>query len=154
MMRLVTWLVSTILGASAIPCAFFHPTLAWFIIALPELFLIWMSISLTGREWTWNQYEELSAEAKAMFQRYGHFYSMPHAASDFSAAARLLWKVNVLLTAIGLLKGFWWGLAIGLPSVLGMIFLAGVFDPGTSIKIPSQRAIHQEIMSKIFPADQ
>ena len=113
-----------------------------------------MSISLTGREWTWNQYEQLSSDAKAMFQKYGHFYSMPHAALDFSSAARLLWKVNIVLTAVGLFKTFWLGLVIGLPAAVIMVFLAGVFDPTTNIRIPSQRAAHQEIMSKIFPADQ
>src|SRR5258708_3432794 len=96
----MSWLLSIIFAASAVTCAFFHPLVAWLVIALPELFLIWMSISLTGRQWTWNQCEQLSDDAKAMFQKYGHFYSMPHAASDFSAASSLLWKANIALIAV------------------------------------------------------
>jgi hypothetical protein len=147
------WLLSLVLGASAITCAFFNPVLAWIVIAPLELFLLWMSISLTGREWTWDQYEHLSAEAKAMYQKYGHFYSMPHAASDFSSAARLLWKINIALTAVCAFKGFWWGLVIGLPTAFVMAFLAGLFDPSASRKSSSQREAHQEIIKRVAPTD-
>jgi hypothetical protein len=146
----MSWLLSIVFAASAVTCAFFHPLVAWLVIALPELFLIWMSISLTARKWTWNQYEQLSDDAKAMFQKYGHFYSMPHAASDFSAASSLLWKANIALIAVGVFRGFWWGLAIGLPTTFIFAFLARLFDPSAFIRIPSQRAAHQEIMSRAF----
>jgi hypothetical protein len=145
----MTWLISICFAIAAVICAFFRPVWAWCAIAPPELFLVWMAFTLFRR--TYRPFPLLSPDAKALFQQYPHFYSMPFACGDFGSAAVYLQFTGLALLIIGLFKAFWWGVAIGIPNTALMAFLAFRFDPRSYIRDPHQIAAHHELMSHILP---
>ncbi len=93
----------------------------------------------------------LSPDAQTLFQQYPHYYSMPFACSDFGSAAVYLQFTGIALLIIGLFKGFWWGIAIGILNTVLMAFLAFRFDPRPYIRGQYQIAAHQELMSYVSP---
>lgn len=103
--------IMTLVCLAAFGWAFFSPTWAWLPIGIADAFLLYV---LRGaKQVRWKHIPELSATANQMREQYGHFYTMPFAASDYSASASTLQFAGIAVAIVGAFKGFWWGLGIG-----------------------------------------
>lgn len=145
-------LIAIALSLVAIVTAFFSVLWSWVVIAVPIAILLVTLISLKQKRW--KHISELSEPANAMLQKYGHYYTMPFAGRDFSAAASTLMFAGVVVAVIGAFKGFWWGFAIAVVNWLVMGLVSKAFNPSNFIADPMERLAHEEIISFIMAKQQ
>lgn len=127
--------------------AFFSVTLGWIILWIPTAFLL---IRLFGvKQKKWQYIPELSETANQMLQKFGNYYAMPFAGRDFSACANTLMFAGAAVAIIGVFKGFWWGIAIGIVNWFVMGMVSRAFNPANFLVDPTEKMAHKEIISYI-----
>ncbi|HQT27496.1 MAG TPA: hypothetical protein PLK99_13020, partial [Burkholderiales bacterium] len=89
--------------------------------------------------------KKLSEAANAVLEKYGHYYSMPHAAKDFGRAAVALHLFGAITAIVNLFQEYWTGVAIGVAYFVALGMLARAFDPNNFLYDQAERAIHEEI---------
>lgn len=136
----------------AIVTAFFSVLWSWIVLAVRAAILLISLISLKQKRW--KHVPELSEPANAMLQKYGHYYTMPFAGRDFSAAASTLMFAGVAVAVIGAFKGFWWGLAVAAVNWFVMGLVSKAFNPTNFIADPMERLAHEEVISFIMAKQQ
>lgn len=143
MIQIVTIIFSTI----SILVSFFSPLWGWIILALPSGFLLLTLLGLKQKKWAY--VPDLSPKANEMLRKFGHFYNMPFAGRGFSASASTIMFAGAILAIIGLFRGFWWGIAIGLANWFIVGFVSRAFNPTLFLVDDEERFAHEEIISFI-----
>lgn len=90
---------------------------------------------------------ELSSKANEMLQKFGHFYFMPIAGTDMSVAASTVALASVVVGVVAGIRGFWWGLAIGVVNYWIAAPFARFFNPSKFLADEEERAAHNEIVT-------
>ncbi len=144
MFQLLTILAS--LAAAGI-ALFTTPGWGWVIIGLLDAFIMLTFWAAKGR-YRFEYVEELSPEANAMLQRYGHYFAMPFASRDLSASAATSQFAGVALGIISALRSFWWGLALAAMNWFLMGAVAVGLSPAAPIaQDPAARIAHDEVVA-------
>jgi hypothetical protein len=143
----VAQFIAIVLSLVAIATAFFSVLWAWVVLAVPIALLLITFVGLKQKRW--KHIPELSEPANTLFQKFGHYYTMPFAARDFSASSSTLIFAGVLIAVIGAIKNFWWGAAIAVANWIVMGALSRAFNPENFIANPIERLAHEEIISFI-----
>ncbi|SRR5258706_11703826 len=137
----------TIFCLVAFVAAFFFPFWAWVPIGLADGYLLYV---LGGaKRMKWKYIPELSRAANEMLQRYGHFYTMPFAGTDFSSSASGLQIAGIAVDVVCAFKGFWWGLGLAVLNYLVMGPVSVSFNPTHFLKDPSKKNAHDEVIAHI-----
>jgi len=140
-------IIIIVICLAAVITEFFSVLWGWLILGVPSVFLL---VTLVGvKQKKWKHIPELSEMANQMLQKFGHYYAMPFAGSDFSASASTLMFAGVAVAIIGAFKGFWWGIGIGVVNWLLMSFVSRAFNPMNFLVDPLERMAHEEIISYI-----
>src|SRR5487761_2512612 len=136
--------ISIVVGIIALGAIFVSKLWSWATLILCALLLLIPLSGLKAKKQDLRS-KKLSEAANAMLERYGHYYSMPHAAKDFGRAAVVLHLCGTLAMIIDLFLGYWNGVGIGVVYFIALGMLARNFDPNNFAYDPEERAIHQEI---------
>ena len=143
----MTQIVVIIVCLVAVITEFFSVLWGWVILAIPSAFLLFILFGAKQKKW---QYiPELSNTANQMLQKFGHYYAMPFAGSDFSASASTLMVAGAVLAIIGVFKGFWWGIGIGVINWFLMGFISRAFNPTNFLVDHNEQMGHEEIIAWI-----
>lgn len=138
-------IVSILISLIAVGWSFYSPRWAWTPLVAGALLL---SLTWFGnRQKKWRYVEEISPGANEMLQKFGAYYSMPFAGSDFSAATSTLQFASVALGVIGAFKGFWWGLAGTAVFWFGLGPVAMAFNPTNFIRGTRLQPAHDEVIA-------
>lgn len=144
MFQVLTILASLVAAVMALAI---RPEWGWLAIGLVDAFIVLTSWS-AKRRYRFKYVEELSPEANAMLQRYGHYFAMPFASRDFSASAATSQFAGVALGIISAISAFWWGLAL---AAVNWFFMGGVavgLSPAALIASdPAARIAHDEVVA-------
>lgn len=141
------WFVSIVFGIAAIVTAFFHPVLAWGVLALPLGWILLMWLALRSKRV--RPLPELSSAANELLRKFGHYYAHPFAGAAYSGAASGVTMASMAVAAIGAFKGFWWGLGVGAVFYVISAFLARQFNPANFLVDDLERAAHDELVTAI-----
>lgn len=136
--------ISILAGLTALGAAFFAKTWSWATLVLCALLLLIPLSGLKARKKDLRS-KKLSDAANAMLERYGHYYSMPHAAKDFGRATVVLHLSGTLVAIVNLFQGYWTGAAIGAAYFVALGMLARQFDPNNFLYDQGEKALHEEI---------
>ena len=133
--------------ASIIVC-FFSTIWGWIILAVPFVYLLCQAF-LVKFIYRWRHIPELSTEGNRLFQKHGHYYTMPFAGRDFSTASSVVGLTGIIISIIGLFFHFWWGILIGLVSLVACNYLGRFYNPSMFLELlsDSDKQAHEEIMS-------
>ena len=137
--------LSILAGLAALIAAFFEKTWSWATLILCALLLLIPLSGLKAKKKDLRS-KKLSEAANIMLEKYGHYYSMPHAAKDFGRAAVVLHLSGTVTAIVNLFQGYLIGAAIGLIYFVLLGMLAREFDPHNFLYDPAERSIHEEIM--------
>ena len=140
-------MISIIIGLGSIIWSFFSPKWAWLPIAVLISIIVITFFSVKLRKWKY--IDELSSDANKLLQNYGHYYSMPFAARDFSSSSSTIQFIGIAMAISNAVKGFYWGIAIAVLIWLIMGPIAMGFNPTSFIKDESFRSAHEEIIEWI-----
>jgi len=123
---------------------------SWIILAIPFVYLIYQAF-LVKFIYKWRYIPELSAEANRLFQKYGHFYTMPGAGRDFSSASSTAGITAVIIVIIGLFFQFWLGILLGIMSWVISGYLGRFYNPSMFLETLNynEQQAHEEIISYI-----
>jgi len=139
--------VVILICVAAFVTEFFSVLWGWLLLALPSIFLL---ISLFGvKRKKWRHIPELSEAANRMFQKFGHYYTMPFAGRDFGRSAAILMCAGIPIAIIGAFKGFWWGIGIAVANWYGMYLVSKAFCPIYSLDDPHEQMAHDEVVSYV-----
>jgi hypothetical protein len=138
------------LGSSI--AVFWNPPIAWLIHLVPvALVAIQVPLSRTLRpSWV----NELSDTANARFQRWPVFYTYPGAMHMLRSTSLLMTQVMVVVTIVGAVKGFWWGIVFLMVStaILGNCIAAmmpcGLMPSGRK-ETEEDTAAHDELVAYV-----
>ncbi|MFA4829536.1 MAG: hypothetical protein WC855_12535 [Thermodesulfovibrionales bacterium] len=143
----MTQIVVSLICLAAVITEFFSVLWGWVILAVPSAFLLLTLLGVKQKKW---QYiPELSEMANQMLQKFGHYYAMPFAGRDFSASATTLMFAGAAIAIIGVFKGFWWGIGIGVINWFLMGFISRAFNPTNFLVDPLEQMGHEEIIAWI-----
>jgi len=117
----------------------------WVILCLPIAFVLVVLLSVKIKRW--KNIPELSERANSLFQKYGHYYIMPFAGRDFSSSASTIMFAGVLISIVGAIRGFWWGILIAFLNWLVMGNISKMFNPTVFLTDPQERAAHEEVIT-------
>jgi len=132
---------------AAVIVEFFSVLWGWLILAVPSAYVL---LTLFGvKQKKWQYILELSVSANQMLQKFGHYYAMPFAGRDFSASASTLMFAGAAIAIIGVFKGFWWGIGIGVINWFLMGFISRAFNPTNFLVDPLEQMGHEEIIAWI-----
>lgn len=134
-----------IAALAAIVVSFWSPTWGWGIALAAEAIILVTLFSV--KQHRWKHIPELSAIGNEMLQKYGHFYTMPFAARDFSSSASAFQLASFLLGAIDGFKGAWWGVVLAVVNLGVMAYAARAFNPTVFITNPLERMAHDEVIA-------
>lgn len=134
-----------LISVAAVITEFFSVMWGWLILAVPSAFLLIMLFAAKQKQWEY--IPELSETANEMLQKFGHYYAMPYAGSDFSTSATTLLFAGSVVAIISAFKGFWWGIGIGVINWFLMGILTRVFNPTNFLVDPLEHKAHEEIIS-------
>src|SRR3972149_6518371 len=127
---------------------FFSAVWGWIILCIPIVFLVVTLLWLKQKKW--HYIPELSESANQMLQKFGHYYAMPFAGRDFSASASTLAIAGGVIVIVGLFKGFWWGIGIGILNWFVMGMVSRAFNLSYFQVDYSEQKAHEEIISYIM----
>ncbi len=134
-------------GIGAIVTAFFHPGIAYAVVAIPLVLLL-----LT---WLWGKalpipepIPELSGTANALRRKFRAHYVSPIAGRNCSGAASGIMLSLLPVTIIACVKGFWWSLGIAAVIYIFTAPLQRAFNP-TNFMTPDEEKAHQEILDRL-----
>lgn len=136
--------IAIAVGIIALGAAFFSKVWSWATLILFAMLLFIPLSGLKSRKKDLRS-KKLSAAANAVLERYGHYYSMPHAAKDFGRAAVALHLFGTITAVVNLFQGYWSGVAIGVVYFVALGMLARAFDPNNFLYDQAEKAIHEEI---------
>jgi hypothetical protein len=132
---------------AAIITEYFSVLWGWVILAVPSAFLL---LTLMGvKQKKWQYIPELSETANQMLKKFGYYYDMPLAGSDFSASASTLMFTGAAIAIIGVFRGFGWGIGIGVINWLLMSYVSRSFNPTNFLADPLEQRGHEEIIAWI-----
>jgi hypothetical protein len=127
--------------------AFFSLLWGWIILVIPAIsltFILW-----TAKRRKWKEIPSLSPAANEMLKKFGHFYAMPFASTDFSASASAFQLCSMALGVIGLVKGFYWGVGLAIILSMFMAYVANLFNPTNYLIDAKEKSSHKEIIEYI-----
>jgi hypothetical protein len=133
-----------IVGLLSITISFWSLFWSWLIFGTAESIIISIFFGVKSKKWKY--IPELSDEANVLFQKYGHFYTMPFAARDFSSSASGYELMSIVLAVICGFKGAWWCIAVAIANIAIMGFIARNFNPTPFITDPLERIAHAEVI--------
>ncbi len=136
--------IAIALGSIALGAAFFAKVWSWATLILCAMLLLIPLSGLKAKKKDLRS-KKLSEAANAMLERYGHYYSMPHAAKDFGRAAVVLHVFGTITAIVNLFQGYWTGVAIGVSYFIALGMLARQFDPNNFLYDQGEKVIHEEI---------
>jgi hypothetical protein len=119
----------------------------WIILIFPTIYII-ITLFLV-KQAKWKYIPELSESANDMFQKFGHYYTMPFASRDYSASASILSFAAIIIAVIGAIKGFIWGIGIGVLYFIIMGFIARAFNPTCFLVGRVDHMAHEEIIEYV-----
>jgi hypothetical protein len=115
-------------GVGAVITAFFHPGVAYAVVSIPIVFLVFT--------WLWGKavptpepIPELSEVANAIRRKFRAYYVSPIAGRNCSGAASGIMLSLLPITIIACVKGFWWSLAIAAVLFIITAPLQRAFNP-------------------------
>ena len=138
---IVFCLVSVILS-------FISPIWSWLPIGLCFVFMLITLMVLKQRKW--QHVDELSPAANQMLQKFGYYYSMPFAATEFSSSASTIQVAAVAIGILGAFQGFWWGLGLSAITWFVMGPVSAAFNPSNFLQDSSMQMAHQEVIGWIM----
>ncbi len=146
MFQIVTLIIALI---SAILPFIVYPAWAWIPIILVDL-VISVQLWAVKNKYRFKSIADMSPEANALLQRYGHYFAMPFASKDFSASAATSQFAGIVIAIICLYKNFWWAIAFAIGNWFLMGFIATVLSPASLLaKSPALQIAHDEIVEHI-----
>lgn len=119
----------------------------WLVLGAPSAYLLITLFGVKAKKW--QRIPELSEPANQMLQKFGHYYAMPFAGSDFSASASTLMVASAVVAIIGAFRGFWWGIGIGIVNWFLMGYVSRAFNPTHFLLDQSEQIAHEEIIAYI-----
>jgi hypothetical protein len=139
--------VCLLFGAAAVLLSLVNPLFGWIFLAIPGGYLWWMLRRV--RHLRPQQNLHLSPLGQDLVNRYGHFYAIPWAGESFGGGASILALSSLILGAVNIMQGFWWG--IGLALLGGLVFgnLARNFNP-TRYLSGIESEVHHEILNQVL----
>jgi hypothetical protein len=137
-----------LVGLLAIIVSFWSPLWSWLILCVAEAVILFTFMGVKSQKW--KHIPELSAPANQMLQKYGHFYTMPFAARDFSSSASAYQLASIVLGIICGFKGAWWGVAVAVVNMGLMAYVSRAFNPTVFITDPFERLAHEEVISYVM----
>jgi hypothetical protein len=132
----------------AVITEFFSVLWGWIILGFPAALVLVTLFSVKLKKWRY--IPELSNAANQMLQKFGHYYAMPYAGRDFSASASTIQFAGAVIAIVGIFKGFWWGIGIGIINWFLMAMVARAFNPSNFLADPFEKMAHEEILSYIM----
>jgi hypothetical protein len=140
-------LASTVMSLLALVLAFVANEWAWIPCAVTTAALYLVLLGVRGKRY--GPVPELSAGANELLRKFGHYYVMPFAGSEVSAAASTITLAAGAVGVVSAFKGNWWGLGIGV-LIYGIASrLARQFNPTKFLVDDSEKAAHDEIVDHI-----
>ncbi|MEK7408676.1 MAG: hypothetical protein AAB225_26720 [Acidobacteriota bacterium] len=145
-------MLAIVISVGSIGWAFFSPLWAWTPLVTAAALLLLTLLGVKQKKWRY--IEELSPAGNEMLPKFGHYYAMPFAGRDFSAAASTIQFAAVAVGIIGAVKGFYWGLGIAVAFwfVLGPVAMA--FNPTNFIRGSHLESAHEEVISWVMQQSQ
>ena len=140
-------IIAVIISLIAIVTTFFSILWGWLILWASVLCLLVILFIVKRKKW--QHIPELSDTANKMLQKFGHFYFMPFAGTDFSSSATTFLFAGVVVAIIGVFKGFWWGIGIGAINWFATAFVSRAFNPTNFLVDFTEQRGHDEIISWI-----
>jgi hypothetical protein len=132
---------------AAVITEFFSVLWGWLLLTVPSAFLLFTLIGVKQKKW--QNIPELSETANQLLQKFGHYYAMPFAGRDFSASASTLVFAGAAIAIISAIKGFWWGIGLGVINYFLMGFISRAFNPTNFLVGPREQMGHEEIIEWI-----
>jgi hypothetical protein len=136
-----------IVSGVAVITGIFSVLWGWIILCFPIIFVLITLLTVKVKKW--KHIPELSERANKLFQKYGHYYTMPFAGRDFSSSASTLMFAGAAIAIIGAFKGFYWGIGLGIINWLVMGFVAKAFNPTIFLTDPLDKMAHEDIITYI-----
>jgi len=143
MFQLLTILLSIV---SVILILVTHYGWAWLVIGIIDIYLLFV---LWGakRKYKFDFSSEISTEANTLLNQYGHYFIMPFGAKDLSASAATIQFAGVAIAIIGVIKGAWLSLLLGLVNWVAMGTVSVSFSPIALLnKRPELQSAYDEII--------
>jgi hypothetical protein len=98
------------LSFAAVIWALFDPVWAWSILIIQAVLLGAQFIGIKSKKIDYT--DDLSAEANEQLRKYTHLYTLPTASQGISSSLSACAFASIIVGLIGVLNGFWTGLAI------------------------------------------
>ena len=136
-----------LISLAAIGTELFSAMWGWLILAVPSVFLFVTFFIAKLKKW--KKIPELSATANQLLHRFGHYYVMPFTGHDVSASASSLMLAGVAVAIISAIRGFWWGIGIGIINFILMGLISRAFNPTRFLADDREQKGHEEIMEWI-----
>ena len=135
--------IATLIALGAVILSFFSTVATWSVLAVAAA-AFWLLL-LAIRRKQYPHIDDLSDDANALIQRYGHFYFMPFAGSDCSGGCSAICLASIIAVVVSCIRGDWWSLAVGAAVYCATAFAARGFNP-TNFLSPRERVAHEEIV--------
>lgn len=127
--------------------AVWMPRTAWIALAVLESFFLFQ-LQIMRKAYRLPDLATLRAESEVLAAKYGHYFVLPFAARDYSAASATLQFGALLLAAITWFTGVKLGVAFALLTWIVMGYAAHSFSPvAVMAKHPEFKDAHDEIMT-------
>lgn len=145
----MTQIIAILISILSFVWSFFNPVWAWVPLVISGLTLLVVLLGVKQKKW--RHIDELSEAANQMLQKFGHYYSMPFAGRDFSAACSTIQFGAVGVGIVGAFFGFWWGLGLAVLFWFALGPAAMAFNPVNFIQgEPTLRFAHDEVIEWIM----
>ena len=134
--------------AAALASWLAHPAWGWAAIGLLDLYFA-LTCRAAVRANRLPPSEQISPEANALMQRYGHYFASPFACRDFSASAATSQFIGLVCAVIGgVAASWWWGLALAAVNFVAMGAIATRLSPAAPMASdPAVRLAHDEVVA-------
>ena len=149
----MTLVAASIASVVTVFAAYFSIWLGWALLLLTTVAVALPSLAAIKTS-KFGHVPDLSLQANALLQRYGHFYSMPAGSADFASAARVVSVAAAIVGILGLSESTYWSLSVALAWIVAMRVLATRLNPIHALHSPNNRAAHDELASIFTPVKQ
>lgn len=134
---------------AAVVCVW-HPKVAWAALGLFGAFLLFQLL-VVRKTHRFTPLLPAVTEAEALLvERYGHYFAMPFASRDFSAAAATLQFGGILVAIVSWFPGFKFAVAFAVFNWFIMGYVATAFSPAALLaKHPELRIPHDLLLQQV-----
>ncbi len=142
-------ILTAVIAISVCVLSIWAPRSAWIAFGVVDTFFLFQLVAVR-KLYRIGHLVSVSAEAKPLAEKYGHYFMLPFAARDYSASSATLQFAGVALAAFTWFTGFKWGVLCALVNWLLMGYVAHSFSPVAVLaKYPELRSAHDDIFETL-----